>query len=201
VNAAASSDYQPKGVWEGRAAHVTAKATDSTRSVRSGCWTSPGYGRWHASTRECGTGEALPGSLRRAKTARIRPEAEVARSREGVRGVRSTGEGGQDKPPEGRDPASVVAGGRGKREGMPARGNNPDDKARGLVHSLWRCAKRTVVSSRSGRVQNPTGDDRRGERPCSTLPAVQAISGRPSVSRVLENCTHGLKGGCWKRAA
>ena len=29
MNAAASSDYQPKGVGEGRAAHVTAKATDS----------------------------------------------------------------------------------------------------------------------------------------------------------------------------
>ena len=29
MNAAASSDFQPKGVQEGRAAHVTAKATDS----------------------------------------------------------------------------------------------------------------------------------------------------------------------------
>ena len=29
MNAAASSDYQPKGVQEGRAAHVTAKAIDS----------------------------------------------------------------------------------------------------------------------------------------------------------------------------
>ena len=29
MNAVASSNYQPKGVWEGRAAHVTAKATDS----------------------------------------------------------------------------------------------------------------------------------------------------------------------------
>ena len=29
MNAAASSQYQPKGVWEGRAAHDTAKATDS----------------------------------------------------------------------------------------------------------------------------------------------------------------------------
>jgi hypothetical protein len=28
-NAAASSNYQPKGVWEGRADHVAAKATDS----------------------------------------------------------------------------------------------------------------------------------------------------------------------------
>jgi hypothetical protein len=30
VNAIASSYSQPKGVWEGRAAHITAKATDST---------------------------------------------------------------------------------------------------------------------------------------------------------------------------
>ena len=30
VNAIASSHSQPKGVWEGRAAHITAKATDST---------------------------------------------------------------------------------------------------------------------------------------------------------------------------
>ena len=29
MNAIASSYYQPKGVWEGRAAHITAKATDS----------------------------------------------------------------------------------------------------------------------------------------------------------------------------
>ena len=29
MNAIASSNCQPKGVWEGRAAHVTAKATDS----------------------------------------------------------------------------------------------------------------------------------------------------------------------------
>lgn len=28
VNAIASSDYQPKGVWESRDAHSTAKATD-----------------------------------------------------------------------------------------------------------------------------------------------------------------------------
>lgn len=33
MNAVASSDYQPKGVWEGRADHVTAKATDSTQEL------------------------------------------------------------------------------------------------------------------------------------------------------------------------
>ena len=43
VNTTASSHYQPKGDWEGRAAHVTAKATDSTRKDRSVCWNSPGY--------------------------------------------------------------------------------------------------------------------------------------------------------------
>lgn len=31
VNATASTNHQPKGVWEGRAAHSTAKATDSIR--------------------------------------------------------------------------------------------------------------------------------------------------------------------------
>jgi hypothetical protein len=41
VNATASTDYQPKGVWEGRAAHFTVKATDSIPS-RNECWTSPG---------------------------------------------------------------------------------------------------------------------------------------------------------------
>jgi len=33
VNASASSHYQPKGVWEGRAAHITAKATDSSQEL------------------------------------------------------------------------------------------------------------------------------------------------------------------------
>ena len=41
MNAIASSYFQPKGVWEGRAAHVTAKATDSILE-RNGYWTSPG---------------------------------------------------------------------------------------------------------------------------------------------------------------
>jgi hypothetical protein len=31
MKAAASIKYQPKGVWDGRAAHATAKATDSAK--------------------------------------------------------------------------------------------------------------------------------------------------------------------------
>jgi hypothetical protein len=53
VNAIASSHYQPKGVWESRAAHVTAKATDSIPD-RNGCWISPGsqaVARWDRTVR------------------------------------------------------------------------------------------------------------------------------------------------------
>jgi len=41
VNAIASTNYQPKGVWESRASHVTAKATDSVLD-RNECWIRPG---------------------------------------------------------------------------------------------------------------------------------------------------------------
>jgi hypothetical protein len=55
VNAIASSYYQPKGVREGRAAHVTAKATDSILQNRMECWTSPGSqaaARWERTMAE-----------------------------------------------------------------------------------------------------------------------------------------------------
>jgi hypothetical protein len=47
VNAIASTNYQPKGVWESRASHVTAKATDSILD-RNECWILPGVsgGDW-----------------------------------------------------------------------------------------------------------------------------------------------------------
>jgi len=41
VNAIASTNSQPKGVWESRASHVTAKATDSILG-RNECWILPG---------------------------------------------------------------------------------------------------------------------------------------------------------------
>jgi hypothetical protein len=199
VNAAASSDSQPKGVREGRAAHVTAKATDSTRIDRSECWTSPGYGRWHASTGRCGTGETLPGSQRQAQAPRVRRDAEIAESREGVRGARSTDEGRQENLPEGRSPASVVAVAGRKREGMGESPNTPDDKAREVTDSLWVTAKRQKAQSVS---EGRTGCGDVHTVPATPWPtAVHAASGRPSVSRMLENCTYGLKGGCWRRAA
>jgi hypothetical protein len=132
---------------------------------------------------------------------RIRPEVEVARSQEGVRGARSTEEGGQEKPLEGRGPASVVAVTRGKREGMAARPNTPAEKARELIDSLWMTAKRQTNESGGVPCKAAWGDDHAAAPAALVLTAVHAASGRPSVSRVLENCTHGLKGGSWRRAA
>ena len=112
----------------------------------------------------------------RAKAVSIRPMAEKTRSREGVRGARSTEEGRQDKLLEGRGPAWVMAACGGKREGMGESPNNPKDKVRELQRSLWMCAKRGRA------VPYP----------------VHATPARPSVSRVRENRMHGLKGGHWK---
>ena len=69
-------------------------------------------------------------------------QTEVARSREGVRGAHSTGEGGE-KPLEGRGPTLVMLERGGKHEGMVERPNNPNDKVRELQRRLWTCAKRS----------------------------------------------------------
>jgi group II intron reverse transcriptase/maturase len=146
VKAAASSDYQPKGVRDGRAAHFTAKATDS--AIESEATLDipgvEGHGTQERAMRDRRDPIRQPSQ---AKTQRIRPKAETSGSREGVRGAYSTDEGG-DKPLEGRGPASVAAVIEGKREGMPGhpRGveaNNPKEKARKLQRRLWTCAKRS----------------------------------------------------------
>jgi hypothetical protein len=106
VNPAASSDYQPKGVWSGRAAHATAKATDSGRELeqpldRSGV---EGAGRSERAMRNTGGPRRQPSQ---AKTARISSQGESGRSRKGVRGAHSSDEG-SDKLPERESPAVVV---------------------------------------------------------------------------------------------
>src|SRR5207302_9916430 len=69
--------------------------------------------------------------------------AEIARSREGVRGVHSTCEGVHDNTLEGRGPALIGLGG-GKREGMPETDKSPVvDKVRELQRKLWVCAKQS----------------------------------------------------------
>ena len=69
--------------------------------------------------------------------------AEVARSREEVRGVHSTCEGVQQNALEGRGLAWIEPGCEGKCEGMPETAKIPVDKVRQLQIRLWVCAKRS----------------------------------------------------------
>ena len=111
VNAAASTNYQPKGVWEGRAGHVAAKATDSILD-RNECWISPGsqaVARWERAMRnrrDHGAGRESEGFVVPVKA------CSKTRWREGTL-LWSCRRGG-------------------KRDGMPETANNPSVKARQL---------------------------------------------------------------------
>lgn len=83
-----------------------------------------------------------PVRLSSGKDHAYKGQTEVARSREGVRGAHSTGEGGE-KLLEGRGPTLVMLERGGKREGMVERPNNPEEKVRELQRRLWTCAKRS----------------------------------------------------------
>jgi hypothetical protein len=105
----ASSDFQPKGVWEGRAGHVAAKTTDSAPEDPEGVLDLPGvlaaarFEREMRNTRDPTQRPAL------GKDRTYKARAESGRSWEGVRGAHSTREGG-DKPLEGRGPILVTLG-------------------------------------------------------------------------------------------
>jgi len=137
----ASSEYQPKGVQGGRADHATAKATDNGPNPK---WTLDALGVLAAARCDgmVGNTRGPPWRPTSGKDHAYKGETESAGSQEGVRGVRSTCEGGE-KPLEGRDPALSVLGRGGKREGMVERPNNPEEKVRELQRRLWTCAKRS----------------------------------------------------------
>ena len=141
----ASSDSHPKGVQEGRAAHVTAKATahgadDNARDpdralallgVLAAARSEGSMCNRRGPTRSPSSGEAT----------RIRPTAESGECREGVRGGRSTDEGG-DKPLEGRTPASVALAQRHTRAWSNGP-KDPIDKVRRLQRKLYEAAERS----------------------------------------------------------
>ena len=88
----ASSEYQPKGDWEGRAGHFTAKAMDST-PVPERVLALPGVlaaARGDSSMRNRRGPPRQPTS---GTANRISAERESGRCREGVRGAHSTVEG------------------------------------------------------------------------------------------------------------
>jgi hypothetical protein len=103
----ASSDYQPKGDWGDRAGHVAAKATDSVPREPEGTLDAPGVlvtARFEGMVWNTGDPPRQPAS---GEDRAYKGQTEIAWSREGVRGARSTWEGGE-KPLEGRSPALVV---------------------------------------------------------------------------------------------
>jgi len=131
VNATASTDYQPKGVWEGRAAHFTAKATDSIPS-RNECWTSPGSQaaarrRQNKAEQERPYLAAWSGKDRAYKAGRLKSRG-AGRESEGL--VLPMKACSKTRWREGALLWSSRRG--GKREGMPETANTPFVKARQL---------------------------------------------------------------------
>ena len=103
----ASSDYQPKGDWGGRADHIAAKATDNVLREPEGTLDAPGVlvtARFDGMGWDTGDPPRQPAS---GGDHAYKGQTEIAWSRKGVRGARSTVEGGE-KPLEGRSPALVV---------------------------------------------------------------------------------------------
>jgi hypothetical protein len=105
VNVAASSNYQPKGVPESRADHITAKATDSilvSERILALCGVQT-VAREERDRRD----RRDPPRWESTQSETYKGQTEVVSGREGVRGVHSTCEGGKHKPLEGRNPTSV----------------------------------------------------------------------------------------------
>ena len=164
---------------------------------------------------EVGCAQDAPGVRKRARSEGL------MRNRRGPTRRPTSGEGGGYKPkakchragreseglvvprmaatitlPEGRGPALVVSAVEGKGEGMPVRANNPAIKARKPQSRLFIAAERQLdvlgpwfPMHRPAGLTIPRGpwSVRRRERARDMR--------RPSVSRVPEIGTHGLKGG------
>jgi hypothetical protein len=115
--------------------------------------------------------------------------------------------GGQHNPSYGKGPCFGRAGRGGTREGMSgtARTNHPGGRrstvqARHLRRRLWTGAE-LIRSCEAAPFDQPQRVTTPARVAVHNEPVpVHALSGRPSVSRVRENRTHGLRGGGWNQA-
>jgi len=182
--------------WGGRADHVAAKATDCT-CVTGGV--QDALGVW-----EGARGEGLVGNRRGPTLRRTSGEGDVYKPKVKRRRAERESEGHVVPATvptittlEGRSPALVTSGERGKCEGMTARSNNPSVyKARELTNRLCvaakrRCARMVLADPTRGL----SADDRWTARIPAQAPVRACTTQRPSVSRVREIRMHGLKGG------
>ena len=132
VNALASTNCQPKDVWEGRAAHVTAKARD----CMLGTGTNAGPPRVVAGGGTLGQSNAEQERPYLAAESKQRPGVwrpegpESVRSQEGVRGrSKVPGSGAQQNALEGRGLALIEPGGEVSARSMPETDNTPKEKS------------------------------------------------------------------------
>ena len=147
VNAVASSHYQPKGAPEGRAAHITAKTTDSIPQPDGmldlrGVWSGGTLGK-NSAEQERPYLAALSGKDRGYKAGRLKSHG-AGRESEGF--VVPEKACNTTRRREGTLLWSRRR--RGKREGMPVMANNPFDKARQLVDPAMGVSQ--VSSTRAG---------------------------------------------------
>jgi len=196
VKPTASTDQQPGS----RAAHVTAKATSRTlepERVR-------GPGGVRGAARDQGVmrntrGPSAPPSSRQGGS--YKPKVKASAAQRESEGIVVPSIAATNNAAGGKGPWGGHVGGGGKREGMAGRSgpNHPDGlrpnvQARQPRRELWVAAKRRLA--RCFPAVHPVRSDAptvAGERVRGS--AVHALQRRPSVSRVREICTHGLKGG------
>jgi Group II intron, maturase-specific domain len=171
VNAIASSNFQPKGDWESRAAHVTAKAKDNILE-RNGWWISPGsqaVARWDRTARNRGDPTWRP---RRASPS-IDVKQLIAELTPVLRGWGNYFRtGNADREFNGMDSYVVTKLRRWQRR---RGGQRPTKRPPFTGPQLYGMGLHRLM----GTVCYPT----------------QATPRRSSVSRVPENGMHGLKGG------
>ena len=196
VKLAASTDKQSGS----RAAHVTAKATSaahvSERAVGPGGVRSAA--RVEREARNTRDPSASPPS---GQGASYKPAAKSAAAQRESEGPMVPSRAATKNAVGGKGPCFGHARSEGKREGMAAKSgpNDPDARmcavqVREPQRELWAGAKQRSPSRR-GTTHRTRGDARVRVHDRDAGDVVHAPSRRPSVSRVREIRTHGLKGG------
>ena len=185
---------------EGRAAHFTAKATLVARDTKrdaslGGVW---GAARVQGSTRNTRGPSALPLSRHGGS---YKPRATSSAAQRESEGVVVLAMAASNNAVGGKDLCFGHARGEGTREGMAAKSepNHPGAhrcvvQAQRPQRELGADAKQQDATRRGG-IQRARCDDRACPHRQDQRQAVHAPLGRPSVSRVREIRTHGLKGG------
>jgi hypothetical protein len=183
-----------------RAAHVTAKAISIAR-VPKLARDSGGVGRAACVQRESRNTRDPSWSPSSRQGGSYKPKAKSSAAKRKSEGLVVLVNVAQKNATGGKEPCFGHVRGEGKREGMAAKSgpNYPgarrcDVQVRQPQSELGAGAKQHGSHS-SGTNEHGRGDARRGVQRLSGAGVVHASSRRPSVSRVREIRTHGLKGG------